>query len=201
MPATCQTIENAYRLANDHFDASISFAGPTIGITHLSHRGEPARQPIKVTEAPITLRLATDAARIDIPDWHFHAGSGEAVPPEHDWGMQLELHRKPFDNGIGPRAQRLTDTLLGPPWYTDIHYPGYCWYRRMVEIPKTWEGKPVVLVLGGGDEWDWRNYWVYLNGELIGRHSYDTTYASPFHEIPRYVLNPAEPNYGRLKFG
>jgi hypothetical protein len=196
-----QQIENGYRLSNDHFEAVIATTGDTIGITHLAARGEPKRESLAVKEQPITLRLATDAPRVDFPDWQFHAGSGNEIPHEDDWGIALELHKKPTNNGAGPRCQRLIDTLLGNAWYTDIYYPGYCWYRRMVELPKEWEGKPIVFTLGGGDLWDWRDYWVYLNGEQIGRHSYDITYNSPFHEIPRYVLKPGDPNYAKLKFG
>src|SRR6266550_3972978 len=190
MPATCEQIGNAYRLSNDKFEATISFDAKSPGITHLIHRAN--NRELKLTESPLTLRLATDAPRVDFVDWQFHAGSGEALPPENDWGFQLELHKKPMSNGAGPRVQRLTDTLLGPPWYTDIYYPGYCWYRRMVELPKAWEGKPIVFVLGGSDEFDWRDYWVYLNGERIGQHSYDTTYTSPFHEVPRYIIKPGD---------
>src|SRR5215204_2202966 len=119
MPATCEQIENGFRLANERFEAVVSFRARTIGVTHLSHRGDPSRQKVKVAELPLTLRLATDAPRIDIPDWHFHSTSGEAIPPEADWGTQLGLHKNPVSNAAGPRAQRLTDTLVGPPWYTE----------------------------------------------------------------------------------
>src|SRR5687768_1265351 len=184
-PATCDELEGGYRLANERFEAVVSFRGPTVGVTHLSHRGGVERQTIKVSEAPLTLRLATGAPRIDFPDWNFHCTSGNPIPPEADWGTQLGLHKQPIPNVAGPRAQRLTDTLVGPPWYTDIYYPGYCWYRRMVDLPKGWEGKPVVFVLGGCDEFDWRAYWVYVNGERIGHSSYDDTYVGPWHDVPR----------------
>ncbi len=102
--ATCERIANGYRLANDKFEAVLSIAEPTIGVTRLSHRGAPRRQEIEVTELPITLRLATDAPRIDILNWSFHAGSGTALPPETEWGIQLGLHKSPVDNNGGPRA-------------------------------------------------------------------------------------------------
>ncbi len=97
--------------------------------------------------------------------------------------------------------QRLTDLPIGPPWYTDIYYPGYFWYRTMIDLPKAWEGKPVVFVLGGCDHFDWRAYWVYLNGQRVGQSSYDPTYDGPWHDTPRYVLKPGEPAYAQLKFG
>src|SRR5438552_2525916 len=106
MPATREQVENGYRLANERFEAVVSFAGVTIGISHLGHRGESSRQTIALRELPVTLRLATDAPRIDIPDWQFHAGSGEAVAPEADWGTRLGLFKNPTANDAGPRAQR-----------------------------------------------------------------------------------------------
>ncbi len=79
MPATCQRIDNGYRLANERFEATIAVAGATNGITQLIASGQAKRQPIKVTEAPVTLRLATSAQRIDIVAWNGHAGSGNPV--------------------------------------------------------------------------------------------------------------------------
>lgn len=201
MPASVEPAENGHRLSNDQFEAIICTMGETIGITHLASRGDPKRETVTVKEQPMLLRLATDAPREDFVDWQFHAASGTEIPHEDDWGIALELHKKPTNNGAGPRCGRLIDTLLGNAWYTDIYYPGYCWYRRMVNLPKEWAGKPIVFVLGGGDTWDWRNYWVYLNGEQIGRHSYDTTYTSAFHDVPRYVVKPGDANYAKLKFG
>ena len=71
----------------------------------------------------------------------------------------------------------------------------------MVDLPKAWEGKPVVFVLGGYDEFDWRDYWVYLNGEKIGHFSHDVLYLGPSHEAARYGISPADPAYKLLKFG
>lgn len=200
--STCEPIENGYRLANDRFEAIVSVAGETIGVTRIGRTGESADRTMQVVEKPLTLRLATDAPRLDIPAWNFHSGSGDALlPPQADWQTQLGLHKSPVPNGAGPQVQRLNDTLLGPPFYTDTYYPGYAWYRRMVALPKEWEGKPVVFVLGGPDEYDWRAYWVYLNGERIGQSSYDPTYNGPWHETPRYMIQPDTAAYKALKFG
>jgi hypothetical protein len=198
MAATCEKVENGFRLASEQFEAVVSFAGPVVGVTHLAHRGDVARQKVSVKELPITLRLATDAQRIDIISWNGHAGSGNPLPPEDDWGYQLKLHEIPPGGG---GTQRLTDLPIGPPWYTDNVYPGYFWYRTMVMAPKEWEGKPVVFVLGGCDRYDWRAYWVYLNGKRIGQSSHDNTYLGPWHEVPRYVLKPGDAEYAQIKFG
>src|SRR5689334_23847579 len=98
MPSSVEQIENGYRLSNDHFESVISTAGQTIGITHLAFRGEPRRESVIVKEQPIMLRLATDAPRMDFVDWQFHAGSGTEIPQEDDWGIALELHKKPTNN-------------------------------------------------------------------------------------------------------
>src|SRR5436190_23803300 len=94
-----ESVENGVRLANERFEAIINYAGPIVGITHLASRGEAARQKITIKEMPITLRLATEAQRIDIVSWDGHAGSGNPVPPEADWGDELELHKKAVGGG------------------------------------------------------------------------------------------------------
>ena len=198
MAASVAQLENGYRLANERFEADLAFPGPIIGITNLAARGEPGRQSVSFKESPLTLRLATDAQRIDIISWDGHAGSGNPVPPEADWGYELGLHKKPAGGGS---VQRLTDLPVGPPFYTDTLYPGYFWYRTMITLPKEWRGKPVVFVLGGCDDYDWRSYWVYVNGERIGQSSHDPTYVGPWHETPRYVLKPTNVAYAMLKFG
>src|SRR5262249_16308738 len=124
-----------------------------------------------------------------------------AVPPEAEWGFQLGLHKSPVDNNGGPRAQRLNETLLGPPFYTDAFYPGYAWYRRLIDLPKDLEGKPGGFVLGDCQRLHPRNYWVYLNGMRIGQSSFDDTYEGPWHATPRYILKANDAAYGKLKFG
>src|SRR5688572_23121415 len=118
--ANAQQIKDGYRLTNDRFEAVIAHSGATIGIIQLTSRGEPAREKIEVRELPLTLRLGTDAPRIDIVAWDGHAGSGDPVPPENDWGYDLKLHEKPAG---GASVQKLTDFPVGPPFYTDIYYP------------------------------------------------------------------------------
>ena len=198
MQASFERLTDGYRLANDLFEAVISIAGKTVGIAQLNHRGSIDRQKIEVKEQPLTVRLATDAQRIDILSWSGHSGSGSALPPEEDWGYQLKLHEQPPG---GNAVQRLNEIPLGGALYTDTYYPGYYWYRQMVALPKEWDGKPVVFVLGGCDRYDWRAYWVYLNGQRIGEASYDDTYLGPWHETPRYVLKPGAPGYAHLKLG
>ncbi|HZZ42959.1 MAG TPA: hypothetical protein VFE58_08475 [Tepidisphaeraceae bacterium] len=197
-PSKCDPVDGGYRLSNDLFQITISTDTKSPGITSLIHRGTPAREPVSIKESPLTLRLATDAPRIDIPDWFGHAGSTNPISPEEDWGYQLKL----FDNaGGGTGVQRLNDFPVGPPWYTDCLYPGYYWYRQNISLPKEWRGKPIVFVLGCSDQYDWRNYWIYLNGQRIGQSSFDDTYTGPWHEIPRYTLKPSDPAYALLKFG
>lgn len=198
MELNIERIKDGYRLSNAAFEAVVSVAGDQLGITHLSHRGAVQRQKVDFTEKPLTLRVATEAQRIDVIEWSGHSGSGSAVPPEEDWGYQLKLFERPPGGTV---VQRLNDMPLGDPLYTNTVYPGYYWYREMVELPKQWHGTPVVFVLGGCDRYDWRDYWVYLNGQRIGQSSYDDTYLGPWHETPRYVLTPGEAGYGHLKFG
>ena len=136
------------------------------GITHLSHRGATDRQKIDFREKPLTLRVATDGAADRHRGMERAFGVRVGGPAGGGLGYQLKLFERPPGGTV---VQRLNDMPLGDPLYTNTVYPGYYWYRQMVEVSKEWQGKPVVFVLGGCDRYDWRNYWAYLNGQRIRR--------------------------------
>ena len=68
-------------------------------------------------------------------------------------------------------------------------YDGYAWYRRWVDVPEGFAGKPVFLSFGGVDD----EYDLYVNGRLVrhygaaGQSVYDkrtTTDITPFVQAP-----------------
>lgn len=193
-----EPIDGGYRLSNELFEAVISTAKDASGITALAARGGAKREAVAVKEQPIAITLATDAPRVDIVAWNGHAGSGNPLPPEEDWGIALKLHEQPPDYA---GVQRLTDFPIGPPFITDTYYPGFYWYRTMLGLPKEWRGKPIVFTLGGCDRYDWRAYWIYLNGTRVGQSSNDPTYTGEWHDTPTYVIKPDDEHYKLLKFG
>ena len=72
-----------------------------------------------------------------------------------------------------PRLQETdwTSVTLPGPW-EKANLPGFdgvVWYRRKVEIPQAWAGKPLTLSLGPIDDTDE----AYFNGRRVGRTGYD----------------------------
>ena len=63
---------------------------------------------------------------------------------------------------------------------------GSVWYKREVDIPAAWVGKPLVLNLPGIDDVDIS----YVNGTEVGRTWYDT--CKDFWKVPRHYRVPSE---------
>ena len=76
-------------------------------------------------------------------------------------------------------------------------YSGYGWFRCKVELPESAKGKELILVLGGYDEQDWNDYWVYLNGQQVGRRTSSGRWRKP----GRFTLRPSDSLYASLQFG
>ncbi len=76
-------------------------------------------------------------------------------------------------------------------------YPGYGWFRHEFALPETARGKDLIFVLGGYDEQDWKEHWVYLNGNGIGKRAV----SGRWHLPGRYTVRPADPAYAALQFG
>ncbi|MEW6357319.1 MAG: glycosyl hydrolase [Planctomycetota bacterium] len=64
-------------------------------------------------------------------------------------------------------------------------YNGVAWYRRWIEVPKDWQGKDLVLLMGGVDDRDQ----TYLNGQEIGRTGEGAPHPST---LPRRYTIPAQ---------
>ena len=72
----------------------------------------------------------------------------------HDWSMESDFH---VDAAMGNESA-----------YLDA---GTAWYRKTLNVPKTWEGKCLSLVFDGV----YQDAQVYVNGELAGSHFYGYT--------------------------
>ena len=143
------------------------------------------------------LRLGTASKRMDILEWLFHPGSGELMPHEDDLGFQGGFYKPELDVTTWLPVQRINDFPIGAPGYSPVLYPGFGWYRCFIELPADAKGEPIELVLGGHDNQDWEEYWVFLNGIFIG-HANPKGY---WHDAPKYVLHPLDPGYEAFHFG
>jgi len=52
-------------------------------------------------------------------------------------------------------------------WQTDgLNFNGVVWFRKVVELPKSWAGRELLIKLGAIDDFDQ----TYFNGVLVGEH-------------------------------
>lgn len=148
--------------------------------------------------APIcALRFASGNLRIDIPEWRFHPGSGEAVLPQEDLGYREGYYLPGVNEEAWTAVQQLNNYPIGGSGYSATVYPGYGWYRCPFTLPPEARGQPIVFGLGGQDNQDWLEYWIYVNGTPIG---YSTQPAGG-HDSPVYLLQPGAEGYDALRFG
>ncbi len=143
------------------------------------------------------LRVADGKQRIDIAEWRFHPGSGEHVPRERERGFVSGFSSPGLDCGSWMTVDRLNAYPIGGVGYSTVLYPGYGWYRAEFEVPAGAASEPVELHLGGYDNQDWLEYWVYVNGEFVG-------HAAPqgfWHSAPVYLISPGSKGYQALNFG
>ncbi len=129
--------------------------------------------------------------RIEIPWWEFRLGDETPVAPERETGLSQGFHR----NATEAAGWRPADNLSGG--QHGRTYAGYGWFRCNVELPESAKGKDIVLVLGGYDEQDWNDYWVYLNGQQVGRRTSSGRWRKP----GRFTLRPSDSLYASLRFG
>jgi len=143
------------------------------------------------------VRLATKNEKTDVPEWLFHAGSGESMENQEDLGFREEFFQPDLNVQSWMPVQRLNDFPVGAPGYSPVLYPGFGWYRAMVEVSTESMGKPIEFVLGGNDNHDWLEYWIYLNGVLIG----NSKQSIQAHDSPKFVLENTDRSYESIKFG
>jgi len=143
------------------------------------------------------LRLGVSEYRIDIPGWKFCPGSGEDVHRDEEFGLVSGFQGSQLDDSEWMGAGRINEWPIGNVFYATVTYPGYGWYRHSFALPADAEGKSIELGLGGYDTFEWLEYWVYINGELVGQ----SAPSGYWHDSPKYVLSPGDEAYKCLKFG
>ncbi len=95
----------------------------------------------------------------------------------HDWAVELPFVRdeEQQSHGYKPLGRRYPETSIG-------------WYRRTFDIPKTDDGRRIVVEFDGG----FRSALVFLNGYFIGRN--DNGYAPFEFDLTDFL------NYGGKNF-
>ena len=109
------------------------------------------------------LETRTDAVAFPA-EWAFQTDPG-------DVGVQQGWHRPDLDDSGWRR-------IPVPAWWETTAvgaYDGYAWYRVRFTVPEEMKGRELTLEFAGVDE----GAWVYLNGELIGERSAQSTGLAP----------------------
>lgn len=121
---------------------------PGSGLSSQDSRAAEARQALGLPapEALARMDLSNDWALKEDPKDEGRAANWQA-PDFNDTGWRPAATPGPWEN-------------MGLP-----DYDGYAWYRKWVDIPDTFTGKPAYLTFGGVDD----EYDLYVNGELV-RH-------------------------------
>lgn len=129
--------------------------------------------------------------RLEIPWWTFRLTDSGDVPPEREEGLRLGFHKlalppenwAPVHNLAGGQKGRV--------------YQGFGWFRHEFALPEEARGSDLFFILGGHDEQDWNEHWVYLNGREFGHRTVSGRWRSP----GRYSIRTVDPAYGSLVFG
>lgn len=149
----------------------------------------------------LVLTFSTADQRIEIPWWKFQfSPDATAVPPAQEQGLKLGCHRRDYDD----KAWAFTENLLlkrltGPkqPHQDDIRFDGYGWFRRWIDLPREGRGRELHLVLGGYDQQDWNEYWVYVNDVEVGYRSGQGRWREPGN----FKIASGDAAYDSLRFG
>jgi hypothetical protein len=129
--------------------------------------------------------------RVEIPWWDFCLTDGGSVVPEKERGLAQGFHQSKKEEGTWHPVRNLAGGHEGP------HYNGYGWFRSEFRLPESAKGQEIIFALGGYDQQDWNEQWIYLNGEQIGHRTSSGRWRTP----GRHVLRPSDRLYDSLRFG
>ena len=199
-----QTEGTKLTLENDQMVWEFTRSGQMIASTGLRNK---LTDRYFLLSAARELRLTLSAAkeRIEIPWWQCSFGSdNDSTPQDAEQGYKQGFHQKEFDDSKWPACLNLGLRGLASPGALALNqgrppivYRGYGWFRRKFELPSGARGEEIVLNLGGYDETDWKEYWVYVNGVEVGRRSSSGRWRSP----GQFHVSPHSPAYGAVRFG
>ena len=148
----------------------------------------------------LALNLSASKHRVEISWWKFTFGAKEAaVSPDQEHGFRLGFHHPEVsDQGWGATENLLLRGLRGlrdvP---RGIIYPGFGWFRHWFELPNLAQSEETVIVLGGYDQLDWNEYWIYLNGVEVGHRVSGRRWRTP----EQFTVAPGSPGHSALRFG
>lgn len=112
-----------------------------------------------------------------------------------EWEKALEGHDAGHKDGVPVWADPTTDTkdwssMELPQQWESAGFPaldGFMWFRKEVDVPAAWSGKPLTLCLGAINDMDR----AWFNGALVGSHEVPTGWTQPrMYPVPANVVKP-----------
>ncbi|GMV99569.1 MAG: 9-O-acetylesterase [Candidatus Hydrogenedentota bacterium] len=112
-----------------------------------------------------------------------------------NWYASLDSHDAGYVDGKPAWAAETLDTADWSPMDLPCHwetagYPnldGFMWFRKVVDVPASWAGKPLKVGLGTINEMDR----VWFNGELVGVFERPDGWTAPrVYDVPGTVVKP-----------
>ncbi len=191
--------DGSFVLSNDRLSWNLEWHGRRLSTSGFENKLSGHTFPFS-TAHEIALTFQASRHRIEIPWWTFTFGPDEAdVSPDQEQGLRLGYHRPEFSEaGWGAAENLLLRGLQGvrnP--RGGITYDGYGWFRRWFEWPSDARAEEIVFTLGGYDQLDWNEYWIYVNGVEMGHRSSSGRWRTP----GQHRIAPASPGYQALRFG
>jgi len=168
-----------------------------VGLIHSSWGGTPAESWMRVETLRSNMDYAPILERFDaaIRDYPAKKAGYEAMIQRMERGEEvLEYHKDPGNTGLekGWSGSDFDDSSwnsveLPATWESAriLDGDGAVWFRKSIEIPPDWSGKPLVLSLGPIDDFDV----TYFNGEEIG---YTDEEMPNYSQYNRHYLVPEE---------
>ena len=143
--------------------------------------------------SPATIVLSAARQRIPIVNWRMNLSSPSRETDHlHESGYLAGFHR-PESTDDDWYEVEFPYGVRGVPH----RYEGYAWFRRLVDLPADGEAETIAFLIGGYDQHDWNEYWIYLNGELIGHRLADSYWREP----AVIELKADDEVYAALRFG
>jgi len=138
--------------------------------------------------------------RVEIPWWNLSFGQDDDhTPPDQEKGYLQGYHLEDlagedkWDKTQNPLLRNGERVTLSSP----ATFKGYAWFRQQFELPAEARGEPIVFCLGGYNQEDWNEYWIYVHGNLIGHWT-----SSGFWRVPKeWAVQPGSAAYQLLRFG
>jgi hypothetical protein len=183
-------------LGNQYLEWSIAVSETGVRSTSLLNKLTGRHIPFEDSNE-ILLVFSDAQARIEIPWWNVHWGKdNDPAPPDQEEGYLRGYHREAIDDSSWQKVCNLLLFDLEDPRPAKL-FNGYAWFRCWFDLDRQAKGDELVLCLGGYDQQDWNQYWVYLNGAYVGHRSSRGRWRTP----GEFTIRPDSPQYATLRFG